>query len=675
MAQDLPDNKFNINPNSEIGYLKKAVGNGGRGISLRELFDKAPNALRKVAPCMLMSPISVAQYISPDNPKFDLVIFDEASQVETHRAIGAISRGTQVIVVGDPKQLPPTSFFKSNIEDESFEESDLPSILDELISLSFPGYYLKWHYRSNHESLITFSNKTYYDEGLYTFPSVNNKVKKVSNINVNGIFGVPKSGQNIKEAEAIVNYLKKILIKDKDYSRSIGIVTFNQPQRTLILDMIDEEMEKSKEFSKAITLLKEEFFVKNIENVQGDERDLIIFSIGFGPKKDGRMSMNFGPINQKGGSKRLNVAVTRARDEMILFSSFPASKIDLNRTSKEGPRDLKNFLEYAQTDLTMQSEYSKSDQSKTAILTQIKYELKTKGYDSEINVGTSGFKIDLAIENKQNSNEYLGAVLIDGGFNPEDSLDDRVSTQTIMLERLGWKIVNLWSVDWFKNKELAIDTIIRSLEENIGESNTLNATDLTVEFSPAKNNEYYEFKSVLTDEYLEEIDYSTVDEFYENRYLKQKAAGILKEVVETEGPILFDTLCRRVMIRFNLTVLTDKMRNHFSSILSISGVHIDIEDTVWTSVESKGMFNSFRIPGEKRDFFDIPKCEIRSAILFTLKNQLSLTEEELQREVFKVFGYNMLGEKAKKYLSTIILDMTPNTIQKEGHYYNIIESE
>lgn len=687
LARNLPDNNFNANPNSEIGLLKKAVGNGGRGISLRELFSKAPNALRKVAPCMLMSPISVAQYISPDNHKFDLIIFDEASQVETHKAIGAISRGTQVIVVGDPKQLPPTSFFKSGVEDESFEESDLPSILDELISLSFPGYYLKWHYRSNHESLITFSNQTYYDDGLFTFPSVNNKDKKVRNINVNGTFGTPKSGQNLKEAEEIVSYLKKLLLKDKDFTRSIGVVTFNQPQRALILDMIDEEMTKNSEFSKAIGLLREEFFVKNIENVQGDERDLIIFSIGFGPKEDGKMSMNFGPINQKGGSKRLNVAVTRARDEMLLFSSFSASKIDLNRTSKKGPKDLKSFLEYAQTDLKMQADYSDSDLSKSGILVQLKKDLEERGYKSEINLGTSGFKIDLAIEDIKNPDEYLAALMIDGGFTKSDSLDDRVSTQTIMLQRLGWKIVNLWTVDWFKNKELSIDMIIKNIEEiNEGQDENNENHDVInedhskeldpiIEFATIDNDEFFEYKSAVTEEFLADIRSVTVDEFYEYSRLRQLASLILKEVVETESPILFDTLCRRVMQKFDLSVLTDKMRSHFSSIIKIAGVHHDIDDTVWENFESKEKFRSFRIPGERRDFLDIPKCEVRNAIIFTLRNQLSLTEEEIHREVFNVFGFNMLGKKAKTHLSSIIVDMNLKSIHKQGDLYNVIESE
>lgn len=673
LAAELPDNNFNANPDSEIGYLKKAIGNSGRGIALRELFSYAPNALRKVAPCMLMSPISVAQYISPSNPKFDLVIFDEASQVETHKAVGAISRGTQTIVVGDPKQLPPTSFFKTNITDESFKEADLPSILDELISLSFPEYYLKWHYRSNHESLITFSNQTYYEDSLYTFPSVDNRLKKVSNIEANGIFGIPKRGQNEKEAQTILIYLKDLLLVKNDISRSIGIVTFNQPQSTLILDMIEEEMDKSHKFASAINNLPEEMFVKNIENVQGDERDLIIFSIGFGPKESGKMSMNFGPINQRGGSKRLNVAITRSRDEMLVFSSFPASRIDLNRTSSEGPRDLKNFLEYAQSNLTMHSSKLNSHENNTNILKDLKKNLKEKGYESDLNVGTSEFKIDLAILDKGSKKKYCAAILIDGGFKSNDSIDDRISTQEKMLNRLGWNTINLWSLDWFINKESTVSNIIKNLEgqNDIYKKDTSKNKGEKIQFLPIENNNYYEYESCYTEDYLRNIEYTTPNEFYISRRKQEKASMLCVRVVKIEQPILFDDLCRKVMIKFDLSVLTDKMRNQFKEIISTTPIFIDNHNTLWSDQESAMNYKSFRIPGEEREFNDIPNIEIKNVILFILKNQLSIPLEGIYRETFKILGFNMLGTKAKSRIKIIVKEMENNTIYLRGEQYNL----
>lgn len=673
LASQIPDNSFNANSDSEIGYLKKAIGNNGRGISLRELFDYAPNALRKLAPCMLMSPISVAQYISPSSPKFDLVIFDEASQVETHKAVGAISRGSQAIIVGDPKQLPPTSFFKANVPDESFEESDLPSILDELISLSFPEYYLKWHYRSNHESLITFSNQTYYDDSLYTFPSVDNRQKKVSNIMVDGVFGVPQPGQNIEEAKEILAYLKDLLVGKNDISRSIGIVTFNQPQSTLILDMIEEEMDVSKDFAAAVSNLPEELFVKNIENVQGDERDLIIFSIGFGPKKDKKMSMNFGPINQKGGSKRLNVAVTRAKDEMLVFSSFLASRIDLNRTSRKGPADLKNFLEYAQSNLTMHSNKLNNDNTNNHILNDLKVSLKAKGYESDVSVGTSNFKVDLAVVDKNNKDKYCAAIIIDGGFNEKDSLDDRVSTQEMMLNRLGWNTINLWSLDWFINKESTMSNIINRLESIGSNSKVIKSQDkdVKIKFKPLDNNDYYKYKSCYTDDYLKDIEYTSPNEFYISTRKQLRAGVLCTQVIKAEQPILFDDLCRKVMLKFDLSVLTDKMRKQFKDILLTTSMYLDKDDTLWTSKDYAKNYQAFRIPGEERAFNDIPDIEIKNAILFILKNQLSISLDGIYRETFNVFGYNMLGDKAKTRVKNIVNKMEKESIYKLNGQYNL----
>lgn len=280
--------------------LKKAISTNGKKVSLRNLFDQISDLITGLCPCFLMSPMSVAQYLSFNTAQFDLVIFDEASQVPTSQAIGALARGVNAVIVGDPRQMPPTSFFNNDSTDEdNIQLEDLDSILDDCLAIGMPSAYLLWHYRSRHESLIAFSNKNYYDNNMCTFPSVNDREKRVKMCTVNGTYLRSKEnksnrGRNIKEAEAVVKEVKRRYNSPLLHGQTIGIVTFNIRQRELIKDLIDEECKKDPAFEAWAyppkTVVKdgkpadeepEELFVKNLENVQGDERDVILFSIGF----------------------------------------------------------------------------------------------------------------------------------------------------------------------------------------------------------------------------------------------------------------------------------------------------------------------------------------------------------------------------------------------------------
>jgi Superfamily I DNA and RNA helicases and helicase subunits len=323
LAAKIPGNYGDATQNSEMGILQRELQKQRNHMALRTLFNKIPNVLSRLKPCLLMSPISVAQYLDPSHPPFDLVIFDEASQVPTCDAVGAIARGREVFVVGDPKQLPPTNFFSSNYnieDDDGLAIQDLESILDDCLAIRIPQEHLRWHYRSKHESLIAFSNYQYYNNSLYTFPSPDDLTSMVRLYQIDGVYDRGKSKQNRAEADAIVAEVVQRL-RDPELSKlSIGVVTFSQVQQRLIEDMLDEQVRQDPElesfFSEDVT---EPVFVKNLENVQGDERDVIMFSIGYGPDAQGRVSMNFGPLNKEGGWRRLNVAVSRARQEMLVF--------------------------------------------------------------------------------------------------------------------------------------------------------------------------------------------------------------------------------------------------------------------------------------------------------------------------------------------------------------------
>lgn len=473
LASNIPSQTTQAMASSEMGILKRNILSSGRGNSIRNIIDKIPTLLPKLTPCMLMSPISVAQFLNLKDENgnlndnlFDLVIFDEASQMPTSEAIGAIARGKNLIVVGDPKQMPPTSFFATTqTEDEEADIDDMESILDDCISLSLPEYYLSWHYRSKHESLITFSNSQYYDNRLYTFPSVDDREKKVKLVEIEGVYDKGRTRSNIHEAKAIVGEVIRRLKDTELRKKSIGIVSFSKVQQNLIEDLLEEQLNGQPELADYAYNSTEPIFIKNLENVQGDERDVILFSVGYGPDKDGKVSMNFGPLNNIGGERRLNVAVSRARYEMTVFSSLKPEQIDLNRTSSKGAEGLKAFLEFAKGDDNLIKRNNTETKSANEVINQIANELISQGYEVNLNVGRSKFKVDLAVADKNDKNRYILGILCDGEmYNSTPTARDREIVQPNVLKMLNWRVMRVWSVDFYNNKERVIKQIIEEIE-------------------------------------------------------------------------------------------------------------------------------------------------------------------------------------------------------------------
>ena len=468
LAARIPNMTIEAAASSEVGILKRNIKSKGRGTTIRQLVDQIPTLLPRLCPCMLMSPLSVAQYIDLDREKFDIVVFDEASQMPTSEAVGAIARGKALICVGDPKQMPPTNFFTTNITDEEDAAiDDMESILDDCITLSMPARYLTWHYRSKHESLIAFSNAQYYESKLYTFPSVDDRVSKVTLVPVDGVYDMGKTRCNRAEAEAIVKETLRRLADDELSKRSIGIVSFSKVQQDLIEDILEKELARHPELEGRAYDAEEPIFVKNLENVQGDERDVILFSIGYGPDKDGKVSMNFGPLNNAGGERRLNVAVSRARYEMMIFSTLQPEQIDLQRSNALGVEGLKRFLEFAKTGRNASSQNAVHDTrtDTSSMVASIAAEIEKMGYQVDTHVGRSNFKIDIAVVNPDDAGTYLLAILCDGKTYFETKTQrDREIVQPSVLGMLGWNIMKVWSVDWFLNR----DAVLQRIKEKLG---------------------------------------------------------------------------------------------------------------------------------------------------------------------------------------------------------------
>ncbi len=448
----------------ELTTFQRSVKGNMRGFHIRNLFTDVPELMKVVAPCMLMSPSTVSQYLPADSQMFDMVIFDEASQVPTAEAVPALARAQSAIIVGDPKQLPPTSFFVNMGQDEeNMEAEDMESVLEDCLALGVPERHLNWHYRSKHESLIAFSNIMYYGSKLCTFPSPDAMDSKVKMHFVeNGVYDRGNSKCNTVEAEALIAEVIRRL-KDEKLSRSsMGIVTFSTPQQEYIVKHLNKAIYAA-HLEAAAFEREEPLFVKNLENVQGDERDVILFSVCYGPDKYGKLSLNFGPLNQFGGWRRLNVAVSRAREEMLIFSSMHYSYIDLSRTTSRGVAGLKAFLEFAEKGRTNIA--AKSDElilNKNGIGKYIAAELENYGYACRQNVGVSDFKIDVGVVDPNNKHNYVLAVLCDGST--RFSIKDRTVMQAQTLKRNNWNVIRIYAINFFNNPKREIKKIKEYLD-------------------------------------------------------------------------------------------------------------------------------------------------------------------------------------------------------------------
>ncbi len=447
-------------PQAELGLLRKEIGKKTRHLPVRQLLSRIPTLMPRLKPCVLMSPLSVAQYLDSGYEQFDLVVFDEASQIPVWDAVGAIARGRQLIVVGDPKQLPPTNFFNRSDEgadDETGSEfEDLESILDELLSSGLRHKRLQWHYRSRNEGLIAFSNRHYYANDLLTFPSPDVRSSGVNFRPVAAHYDKGRSRTNPGEAAALVADLVSRLRDPARGARSFGVVTFSQAQQQLVENLLDEQRrlhpEIERHFGDEPPVEGEPVFIKNLENVQGDERDVILFSICYGPDESGRVSMNFGPLNRDGGERRLNVAITRAKEEIVVFSTLRSDQIDLSRSRARGVRDLKYFLEYAERGprALAAMEGTPAEPEDSDFEQFIANRLRNQGYDVRRHVGSSDYQVNLAVIDPAAPDRYVLGLEWDGRtYRDAATARDRDKLRQSVMEGLGWKLIRLWSADWW----------------------------------------------------------------------------------------------------------------------------------------------------------------------------------------------------------------------------------
>ena len=678
---------------SEAGLLQR-FAQGGRK-TIRRIFKECPNALAKYKPCVLMSPLSVAQFIGADFPKFDLVVFDEASQMPTYDAIGAIARGNQLIVVGDSRQLPPTSFFERQKGDEEFNEDDLPeeleSILEEAEAAGIKNLRLDWHYRSRHESLIAFSNRQYYENRLHTFPAA---LAEHPRLGVrwcevpDGVYDHGKSRTNRKEAEAVVAKIVQRLRDPQEQNNSLGVVTFSQAQQGLVEDLLDAARGEYPEIEPYFTTVSEPVFVKNLETVQGDERDVILFSICYGPDAAGVIRMNFGPLNNKGGERRLNVAITRARKQLLVFSRLRPEQIDLSRTRATGVHHLRTFLDFAKRgQVALAGEISPATGEVESFFEQsVLDELTTRGWRVDSQVGCSGYRIDLAIHAPDAPGRYILGVECDGAnYHSAKSARDRDRLRQAVLEGLGWRLHRVWSTDWWYQRPKEIAKLEEALE--LAKQRAVAAYDM--DLSPPANVPSAVVSTECPDDQNMSLRLARSSVSFEKKPMQQeipvlakfpgqsiykwymsdtqifsgefhdpantsKVRGLVMSIVVIEAPLLFDTLCSQLASAWGLQRAGSRIRKVVMDAVTQNGFTIrrsGKREFVWTKDLTEKPYKSFRIPEEMdpkaRTAEEICPEEIANAAAQILILNISMGQDDLTRETAKMFGITRLGNKVR----------------------------
>lgn len=649
--------RFDYKESSPIGRLKTIASNGGRGTTIRHVLEKYESIIKGYFPCFLMSPLSAAQYLSVDessNKPFDIVIFDEASQIPVHEAIGPIARGKSLIVAGDPMQMPPTSYFTTdlNLTGDDLDYQDADSLLTECDTIGFPDIRLSYHYRSKFESLIHFSNLNFYDDTLHTFPAPVRGKRAIRFEKVELSEAKTDSTMSVEETKAILSRINRIYSKDINKDKSLGIIVFNIKQKESLEKALESYLEQEKGLAKKIREAEiatgEPLFIKSLENVQGDERDIIIISIGFRKTIAGRAFV-VGPIARGGGEKRLNVAISRSKERMYVISTITDEDFDADQyiEDKKGVLLLKHFIAYARGEeeqLRIDEELNLTP-TKLTVADFLRKDLEQLGYLCDSNIGESKNKIDLAIRGEQLNNYTLGILVDDDQEVSAATLRDKEYVEPAVFNRLNWKIIKVYAVSYYKNKEAVIEKIVEALdkpfikmEEKIEPNLSPKEVDVSYLSKP--------YEKVDLDS-LDPITYSSDAGF------SRTIMADISRIIYVEGPISLNLIKARIKEKSGIMVLSRLAHLFLERDLAPFDYLKDNNGFYWPLSANKQL-QEFRYGGD-RDITEIPVEEIECAFLQIIKRQGRLSENDLFKATLEAFQYKagVLTKKNKDHLSEI----------------------
>ena len=663
----------------QLGMLRREFEKKRRHLPIRQLMSSAGNAIQAIKPVFMMSPLSVATFIPPNSVEFDVVIFDEASQVKPVDAFGAIVRGKQTVVVGDSRQLPPTDFFDKHIkdDDENTEENlagDTESILGLFGAQNAPERMLRWHYRSRHPSLIAVSNYVFYENRLIIFPSPDAARKEVGLIYhhlSDTVYDRGGSRSNPKEAEIVA---KRVMKHARSHSNlTLGVATFSTSQMEAIQNALEllrrEDPSCEQAFFNAHP--QEPFFVKNLENVQGDERDVIFISIGYGRDTNGKLTMNFGPLNKKGGERRLNVLITRARRRCEVFTNLTADDIDPGPTNPLGVVALKRYLKYAQTGET-DIAVPTGREADSPFEEEVADALRECGYEVDHQIGSAGYFIDLGIKDSERPGRYLLGIECDGAtYHSAQSARDRDRLRQQVLEGLGWRIHRIWSTDWFRNPDRELRKAAEAIEaakvhiafppvsapendipcSNEGERESEVETTADPTLKPSPLAEKYKVAELI-------ISTNGRDLHKVSSYIM---ANWIQQVVEIEYPVHLDEVAKRIGNAVGVKKIGNRIRSAIKTAAMQAArsksIEIRREFLYWTEQELVSVRDRNGLPNASRKLELIAPEEIQMAIKQLVSDAFGIERDDLSREVCKLFGFGTVSANMRQKVGEVINEM------------------
>ena len=674
----------------EMGFLRGEIAKKRRHKPIRQIMKNAASTVQRVKPVFLMSPISVAQFLPPGKLEFDLLVIDEASQVKPADAIGSVARAKQIIVVGDQKQLPPSTFFDNLIDggdkqDDSDEDStatavEMESILTLCNARAISSSMLKWHYRSRDPSLIACSNDEFYDNNLILPPSPTSEnpsfgmsFHRVSGVYSSASKGGGRRATNRIEAEKIADRLSELAKSNPTHS--VGIAAFSKSQADMITEVLELRRRSDPNLNSALSdNVLEPIFVKNIENIQGDERDIILISVGYGPyKPNGRLaSMNFGPVSVEGGERRLNVLFSRARIICEIYCSFNPDDIDLNRTKSKGAEVFQNFLIYAKTRKLPQNleERNEPDSEFEEDVAEV---IRSLGYKVSYQVGSEGFRIDLGVKSPSNPNNYILAVECDGAtYHSTLWARERDRLRQEVLEHAGWQFHRIWSTDWFYNRANEVEKLRVALSSSseldlndhlVGANNEKPVEETPkgpigtepIDISPPKE---YDLPLYTKADISEDIEYKYYE--YEPHEVPERDLGdLLAQIVQIEGPVHIEEIARRYINAFDTARMGSRIRQAVRQAISSAQRRLDLQrqGNFWgtaqqfenPSVRNRSAESS---PLTKAEY--LSEAEILAAAKIIESDSGKVEVPELAKSISRLLGFKRSGPDFQKRVEQVL---------------------
>ncbi len=674
----------------QLGVLKREFQKKTRHKPVRRLMKEAGRAIQSIKPVFMMSPLSIAKYIPPESVEFDLVIFDEASQVRPVEALGAIIRGRQAVVVGDSKQLPPTSFFDrmgADGDEEGSQTADLESILGLFCAQGAPERMLRWHYRSRHESLITVSNHEFYDNRLVVFPSPDaGKADAGLAFRHHPEANYQRKGINADEARTVAKAVMEHARAKPGLT--LGVAAFSVVQARRIEDEVDILRRRDPSCEEFFGGHPEEpFFVKNLENVQGDERDVILISIGYGKIDGAHLPMQFGPLNRDGGERRLNVLITRARRRCIVYCNFVGTDLDLRRSRARGVEALKTFLEYARTGVIDTPEAS-GREADSPFEEAVAGRLRERGHDVSHQVGSAGFFIDLAVVDPERPGRYLLGIECDGAsYHSARSARDRDRLRQQVLEGLGWKIHRIWSTDWFRDPERELGRV----EEAISSVRTAEVAGPPVPVSvsvpePAKplEREAHVEPEAAPPTSPYELAEVTLGQLWAplHEIAPGRVAKWIGQVVEVESPVHLDEATARIRSAAGKGRSGSRIRNLMKRGANVGDFQrlfrLDSRGFLWRRGQKTAEVRrrDGDLPASLRNPAMIAPEEIATALLHVVRASYGIDASGAVKEAIRLFAFRRSGTKIVHRFTQVLDELVAKgKIERVGSILRVPESD